>query len=132
MAAHPRLQLIASPLHQLTSSKKKFIWNPGAQASFSTLKEHFSSALILTLPDSRKQFIVEVDASDLGMGAVLSKRADEHNRVHPCAFFSRRLLLAERNYDVDDRELLAVKLALEEWCHWLKGLEHPFIVWTDH
>ena len=37
---------------------------------------------------------------------------------------------AERNYDVGDRELLGVKLALEEWRHWLEGAEHPFTVWT--
>jgi hypothetical protein len=39
---------------------------------------------------------------------------------------------AERNYDVGNRELLAVKMALEEWRHWLEGAEHPFLVWTDH
>ncbi|KAI4905114.1 hypothetical protein NFI96_020918 [Prochilodus magdalenae] len=43
-----------------------------------------------------------------------------------------RLTPAERNYDVGDRELLAIKLALEEWRHWLEGAEHPFVVWTDH
>uniref|UniRef100_A0A671TP74 Gypsy retrotransposon integrase-like protein 1 n=1 Tax=Sparus aurata TaxID=8175 RepID=A0A671TP74_SPAAU len=52
--------------------------------------------------------------------------------MHPCAFLSRRLSKAERNYDVGNRELLAVKLALEEWRHWLEGADQPFIVWTDH
>lgn len=61
------------------------------------------------------QFIVEVDLSDLGMGEVLSQWANEDNRVHPCAFFSRRLSPVERNYDMGDRDLLAVKLALEEY-----------------
>nr|XP_054599305.1 uncharacterized protein LOC129163965 [Nothobranchius furzeri] len=55
-----------------------------------------------------------------------------HHRLHPCAFFSRRLSPAEQNYDVGDRELLAIKLALEEWRHWLEGAEHPIIIWTDH
>lgn len=45
---------------------------------------------------------------------------------------SHRLNSVERNYDVGNRELLAVKMALEEWRHWLKGAEHPFLVWTDH
>jgi len=52
--------------------------------------------------------------------------------MHPCAFLSRRLSSAERNYDVGNRELLAVKVALEEWRHWLEGALHPFVVWTDH
>ena len=52
--------------------------------------------------------------------------------MHPCAFLSRRLSSAERNYDVGNRELLAVKVTLEEWRHWLEGSLHPFIVWTDH
>ena len=54
------------------------------------------------------------------------------HKLHPCAFFSRRLSPAERNYDVGNRELLAVILALEEWRHWLEGAEQPFVVWTDH
>ena len=52
--------------------------------------------------------------------------------MRPCAFFSRRLSPAERNYGIGDRELLAIKLALEEWRHWLEGVDTPFIVWTDH
>ncbi|KAG1957182.1 retrotransposable element [Pimephales promelas] len=52
--------------------------------------------------------------------------------MYPCAFFSRKLSPAERNYDVGNRELLAMKLALEEWCHWLEGASEPFIVLTDH
>ena len=52
--------------------------------------------------------------------------------MHPCAFFSRRLSPTEQNYDVGNRELLAIKLALEEWKHWLEGTAKPFIVWTDH
>ena len=57
----------------------------------------------------------------------------EDERLHPCAFFSRlSLTSSERNYAVGDRQLLAVKLALEEGRHWLEGTEHPFQVWTDH
>uniref|UniRef100_A0A8C7YF90 Gypsy retrotransposon integrase-like protein 1 n=1 Tax=Oryzias sinensis TaxID=183150 RepID=A0A8C7YF90_9TELE len=54
-------------------------------------------------------------------------------KLHPCAFFfSQRLTPAERNYHVGDRELLAVKLALEHLRHWLEGTKNPFIIWTDH
>ncbi|KAK2905717.1 hypothetical protein Q8A73_009660 [Channa argus] len=53
-------------------------------------------------------------------------------KLRPCAFFSRQLSPVERNYSVGDRELLAIKLALEEWRHWLEGAPQPFIIWTDH
>ena len=96
------------------------------------LKERFTSAPILVFPDPGRQFIVDVDASDTGVGAVLSQRSVKDQKVQPCAFFSRKLSPAERNYDIGNRELLAVKLALEEWRHWLEGAELPFVVWTDH
>lgn len=63
---------------------------------------------------------------------MLSQRSGPDQKMHPCAFFSRRLNPAERNYDVGNRQLLAVKLALEKWRHWLEGTEQPFIVWKDH
>lgn len=68
----------------------------------------------------------------MGVGAVLSQRCPEDNKLHPCAFFSKHFTLPERNYNVGDRELLAVKLSLEEWRHRLKGTDTPVIVWTDH
>lgn len=123
---------IASPLSALTSSKTFFRWTKGAQDAFDTLKTRFCTAPILQIPDPERQFIVEVDASSVGVGAVLSQRSAVDQKVHPCAFFSRRLTPAERNYDIGNRELLAVKLALEEWRHWLEGATVPFIVWTDH
>lgn len=63
---------------------------------------------------------MEVHASEVGVGAVLSQKGED-KKLHPCAFFSHWLTPAERNYDVGDRELLAVKMALEEWRHWLEG-----------
>ena len=123
---------VAAPLTRLTSPALPFAWTPGAETAFSDLKRLFSSAPILIQPDPSRQFIVEVDASDTGVGAVLSQRSASDEKIHPCAFFSRRLVPAERNYDVGNRELLAVKLALEEWRHWLEGAEQPFVVWTDH
>ena len=75
---------------------------------------------------------MEVDASDTGVGAVLSQRSPANEKIHPCAFLSRRLSPAQLNYDVGNRELLAVKLALEECRHWLEGAEQPFVDWTDH
>jgi hypothetical protein len=77
-------------------------------------------------------FIVEVDASEAGVGAVLSQHSGTPPKLSPCAFFSKRLGPAERNYDVGDLELLAVVKALKVWRHWLEGAKHPFLIWTDH
>ncbi|XP_055015782.1 uncharacterized protein LOC129410863 [Boleophthalmus pectinirostris] len=122
----------AAPLTRLTSTLTPFKWSSEAEDAFATLKSLFTSAPVLTHPDPSRQFIVEVDASDSGVGAVLSQRSTGDQRIHPCAFFSHRLSPAEVNYDIGNGELLAVVLALQEWRHWLEGAEHPFIVWTDH
>ncbi|KAI2664346.1 Retrovirus-related Pol polyprotein from transposon 17.6 [Labeo rohita] len=76
--------------------------------------------------------IVKVDASDVGVGMVLSQRSPKDWKVHACAFFSHRLSPAEHNYDTGNRELLAVRLALGELRHWLEGSAQLFLVWTDH
>ena len=125
---------VAAPLTRLTCPTLPFAWTPEADVAFSQLKRLFSSNPILIQPDTSRQFIVEVDASDTGVGAVLSQRSPADEKIHPCAFFSRRLSPAEHNYDIGNRrrELLAVKLALEEWRHWLEGADQPFVVWTDH
>ncbi|XDV19457.1 hypothetical protein PO909_024927 [Leuciscus waleckii] len=123
---------LAAPLTALTSPRTAFRWSEAAETAFSNLKSRFVSAPILIAPDSSRQFVVEVDASEVGVGAVLSQRSPSDNKMHPCAFLSHRLSPAEQNYDIGNRELLAVKLALEEWRHWLEGSGVPFIVWTDH
>ncbi|XP_077103054.1 uncharacterized protein LOC143754001 [Siphateles boraxobius] len=123
---------LAAPLTALTSPRTTFRWSDAAEAAFAKLKGCFVSAPILITPDPSRQFMVEVDASEVGVGAVLSQRSPSDDKMHPCAFLSHRLSPAERNYDIGNRELLAVKLALEEWRHWLEGSGVPFIVWTDH
>ena len=109
--------MAAAPLTPLTSSKVPFWWSSAANEAFQSLKTHFTTAPILVMPDTERQFVIEVDASDVGVGAVLSQWAAIDQKLHPCAFFSRQLAPAERNYDIGNRELLAVKLALEEWRH---------------
>ena len=123
---------VAAPLTALTSSLRPFAWTPAASAAFDTLKRRFTSAPILLHPDPSKPFVVEVDASDTGIGAVLSQQSESDGKLHPCAFMSRRFTSAEENYDIGNRELLAVVEAFEEWRHWLEGAEFPSTVWSDH
>ncbi|KAI2650848.1 Transposon Tf2-8 polyprotein [Labeo rohita] len=111
----------AAPLTALTKpSHGAFHLTPEAIQAFKTLCNLFTTAPVLTHPNPDKPFVVEVDASDVGVGAVLSQRGPEtENYTH-------------QRYGVGDRELLAIKWALEEWRHWLQGGGDPFTVWTDH
>ncbi|KAL0185316.1 hypothetical protein M9458_021013, partial [Cirrhinus mrigala] len=59
---------------------------------------------------------------------LLSQQFGEPPRLQPCAYYSKKLPPVEQNYDIRNRELLAIKLALEEWRHWLEGANHPFTV----
>ncbi|KAK3549103.1 hypothetical protein QTP70_031898 [Hemibagrus guttatus] len=124
---------VAGPLTSLLRGKhKKLTWSDQAQMAFQQLKNCFTMAPILRHPDSDLPFVVEVDASSSGLGAVLSQRHGEPGKLHLCAFYSRKLTVAEVNYDVGNQELLAIKAVLEEWRHWLEGARHPFQVLTDH
>ncbi len=77
---------IALPLTNLTSTRWRFCWSEQAQEAFERLKGCFISAPILNNPDPSCQFVVEVDASEVGVGAILSQRSPS-DRIHPCAFF---------------------------------------------
>lgn len=90
------------------------------------MKALFTSASVLKHPYPALPYILEVDASEIAVGAVLSQRQGPKALLHPVAFFSCKLSEAERNYDVGDRELLAIKSGLEE------GAAHPILVYTDH
>uniref|UniRef100_A0A8C5M348 Gypsy retrotransposon integrase-like protein 1 n=1 Tax=Leptobrachium leishanense TaxID=445787 RepID=A0A8C5M348_9ANUR len=120
------------PLTALTKKNNEFTWTPETQTAFKRLQHLFISAPILELPDLTKPFFLEVDASDKATGAILSQRNDSDDKLHPVAFHSKRLSVAEINYDVGDKELLAIKRALEEWRHLLEGTLHPITVYTDH
>lgn len=120
----------ASPLTSvLKKGLKKLYWNLEADHALQRLKDAFMSAPTLKHP--MKPLVIKVDDSDNGMGTILSQRVGEKPKLHPAAFFLKKLTPAERNYDMGNRELLSVKLTLEEWKHWLEGELHPFIMFTD-
>ncbi|XDV25876.1 hypothetical protein PO909_029709 [Leuciscus waleckii] len=124
---------VTAPLTALVrKGTSRLPWSEEATKAFRRLKQAFTSAPILRHPDPELPFVVEVDASSTGLGAVLSQRQGSPPKLYPCAYYSRKLSSAERNYDVGDRELLAMKAVFEEWRHWLEGSTHPFIVLTDH
>ncbi|KAI2654876.1 Transposon Tf2-6 polyprotein [Labeo rohita] len=124
---------VAAPLTSMTRKGPNILrWTPQSEQAFQDLKNRFTTAPILRHPDPELEFTVEVDASNSGIGAILSQRHGSPPKLFPCAYYSRKLNPAERNYDVGDRELLAMKCALEEWRHWLEGSKHRFLILTDH
>ena len=120
---------IAKPLHRLTERNFKFKWTPECQQSFEELKVKLTTTPILAYPDYNKPFLLDTDASDVGIGAVLSQRDEEgHEKV--VAFASRSLTKAERKYCVTRRELLAVVVFTQHFRPYLLGRE--FTLRTDH
>ncbi|KAL0173798.1 hypothetical protein M9458_029766, partial [Cirrhinus mrigala] len=117
---------VAAPLTAMVKrGASRLTWSQSALQAFDELRRRFTTAPVLHHPDPDSPFVVEVDASSTG-------RQGEPAKMFLCAFFSHKLSPAEKNYDVGNRELLAIKLALEEWRHWLEGAKHPFTVLTDH
>ncbi|KAK3516954.1 hypothetical protein QTP70_028250, partial [Hemibagrus guttatus] len=107
---------IANPLTSLLWGKPRQLhWTEQAHAAFAQQKRSSTTAPILRHLDPSLPFIVEVDASSCGIGAVLSQHDGDPGKLYPCAYFSRKLTPAEANYDVGNRELLPIKEALEEW-----------------
>ena len=122
---------IAKPLHQLTRKNVQFKWTNECNKSFLELKKRLTTSPVLIHPDPQKQYIVECDASNLAIGAILSQR-DDNNRLHPVAYYSRSLSNAEINYSITDKELLSIKEAFSTWRHLLLGAKHKIKVYTDH
>ena len=90
------------------------------------------SAPILMFPDDSRPFQVEADSSDFATGAVLLQQSQTDDKWHPVAYYSKSLNAVERNYEIHDKELLAIIQALEDWRHFLEGVQHKFEIWTDH
>ncbi|GFS61079.1 retrovirus-related Pol polyprotein from transposon 412 [Trichonephila clavipes] len=119
---------ITRPLHKLTESKQKFQWTKECEDSFLQLKEALTSSPILIYPQPDKPFILDTDASNESVGAVLSQEIDGQERV--VAYWSKCLSKPERNYCVTRKELLAIVKAIEHFHHYLYG--QKFLLRTDH
>jgi hypothetical protein len=91
----------------------------------------FTSAPILIHPDLAKPFIVKTEVSNFALGTILSQCGID-GLLHAVAFYSRKLTSAEINYQVYDKELLAIIMAFEQWRPYLAGAQHRVQVLTDH
>jgi hypothetical protein len=109
---------LARPLFDLTKKGEPFIWTDRHDRSFMGLQDALTSSPVLLLPDYGKPFTVYTDASDYATGAIL-EQDDALGRSHPVALYSKSLQPAERNYEIHDKELLAIIHALRHFRHYL-------------
>ena len=119
---------IAKPLHKLTEKEAKFIWDEKCQAAFTELKERLTSTPVLAYPNTEDPFILDTDASDVAMGAVLSQVQESQERV--VAYGSKTFSKSEINYCVTRKELCSVVHFVKHFRHYLLG--QKFLVRTDH
>ena len=120
---------VAAPLHRLTGLVD---WHWGAEedTAFGALKLAMTSAPVLAIPNDDDPFRVQCDASNYAVGAELAQKQDGKWRT--IAYLSKSLTPAQRNYEIYDRELLAIMTALDEWRHFLMGAKHMVEIHSDH
>lgn len=124
----PNFSKLANPLTQLTKKNESFVWTEACEEAYNLLRKALIGPEIMGYPKSDCHFILDTDACDVSIGAVLSQVQDGRERV--IAYASCTLNRAERNYCVTDRELLAVKHYVQYYKHYLLG--RTFTVRTDH
>ncbi len=122
----PNFSSLAAPLTDLTrkGQPERVVWNPDAEEAFRRVKHALTEEPVLRAPDFGCPFLLQTDASETGLGAVLSQVQD--GEEHPVLYISRKLTKAERNYATVEREALAIKWAVLELRYYLFGPEiHP-------
>ena len=122
---------IARPLNMLMCKAVEWKWGDPQQKAFEALKHAVTSAPVLVFPSDKGKFRIEADASNFATGAVLSQLQGD-GKWHPVGFMSKSLSDVEQNYEIHDKEMLAIVRALEEWRHFLEGAQEKADIWTDH
>ena len=115
----------------MTKKEQPFYWECEQREAFEKLKKKFILAPILASFDPERKIILETDALDQALGSCLSQ-PDVEKRLHPVAYRSRKFSGPELNYDIYNKELLAIVDAFEEWQAYLEGSRHPIVVYSDH
>lgn len=117
------------PLHRLLKKNVEFKWTDECEKSFQLIKDYLCSSPILAIFDIKKDIFIETDASYKGLGAAL-KQPQEGGKLHPVAYFSRKLSDREKKMDVIHLECKAIKDAIKYWQYYLIG--RKFFVCSDH
>jgi predicted aspartyl protease len=122
---------LTKPLNDILKKNQKFEWTNECDTAFWILKKKFTEYPVLRMPNQDLPFQIEADASKYASGAVLTQMDSEGVR-HPVAYLSKTFAPAEKNYEIYDRELLAIMRALREWRHYIQGSPHITDIYTDH
>ena len=120
--------LVASPLYDLMKKGVEFVWTKECQEAFDELKRRLVTGPVLALPTNEGLYVLDKDASDFGLGAVLSQQQPEGERV--IAYASRTMSKAEQKYETTRKELLAVVNGLKRFRQYLFG--RHFVIRVDH
>ena len=120
---------LALPLTELTKKDKPFTWAKPQQAAFEALKRANEDSPVLRMFTPTQALHIETDASDRAIGACATQFFN--GKRHPIAYYSRKMSPAEENYDIHDKELLAVVSALQHWRVYCEGAPE-LTVYTDH
>jgi len=123
---------IARPLFDLTHSDKVWNWDAKKREAFEHLKIVVTTTPVLVSPQNSEPFRIEANSSDFTSRAVLSQQLPGEEKWHPVAFYSKSLSPVEWNYEIHDKEMLAIIRALEEWRHFLERAQHLVEIWMDH
>ena len=121
----------AKPLYNLTKKAQKWDWGEKEQEAFEGLKDKLTTAPILRHFDPEAPIMIETDASNYVCSGIISQQ-DETGIWKPVAYRSKTMTKAECNYDIHDKELLAIMQALREWRKYAEGNPHTVKVITDH
>src|SRR5260370_24746623 len=122
---------IAHPLYALTCKTQRWVWGSLEQEAFDALKKAVTSTPILTFPSQSGCFCLKCDASNFATGAVLSQ-AQADGTHQPITFMSKGFSGVECNYQIHNKEMLAIMCALDEWHHFLEGMAEKFEILMDH
>ena len=122
---------IARPLHNMVKKDMKWDWTEKQEKAFRNLKEKFTKEPVLVVLDLDKIMRMEVDASDYATGEVLSMEGED-GLWRLVAFLSKSLNKTKRNYEIHNKEMLAIIRGLENWRHLLEDTCFKFKIWTDH
>jgi hypothetical protein len=123
---------IVIPLTRLLRKDTPWKWSPRCQEIFETLKQAFTEAPVLRHYDPDHPITLECDASDYAIAAILSQTDPATNELRPIAFHARTMIAAELNYDIYDKELLAIHDAFKQWRAYLEGARYQIQVFSDH